>query len=428
MSANTHFYSAWVYKPDLAIQGGLGEFVQAISQSRDSHFVYLAPEETTFGAGVLEDSQALDYVDQIKDAVENRNIKITVLIGKAPEHKLKPAVQISNSCYAEDLDGIDVLTEISEYADIVCWPEFFMFFSPAHFLNTMEKSGNKWPLSLFRDNRNIKQLFTMFNGVPHIHRCEMMDQLAKNDLLADNFVTWREINHSYRFNYWTQEIIDDPRAQYLPDGNLNQFCNRNPSYYRTLLDVVPESNAVIRVWTEKTVRPIVNFRPFLIHGAPGANLKLKELGFEIFEELFDYSFENIGLDQHRASIIAQQLSDLQKKYGPDGYNDLYDQLKPKLIHNVEVLCDLMKTGGSPIGDLFEKYEHYQQQNQIWINKFNRYKENNMENKPQKDQDNTHEGSMGTDRNPPSGTAELSEEEIMKRRIEELRKRDPFIYR
>lgn len=67
--------------------------------------------------------------------------------------------------------------------------------------------------------------------------------------------------------------------------------------------------------------------------------------------------------------------------------------------------------------------------------------------------NDHEGSLGTDRNPPSGTnykdkqqslTELnadgntdrgeegetlaSREEALKKRIEELRKRDPFIYK
>ena len=51
-----------------------------------------------------------------------------------------------------------------------------------------------------------------------------------------------------------------------------------------------------------------------------------------------------------------------------------------------------------------------------------------------DNKDTHEGSLGTDRNPPSGTTpskqepRLSEEELLKRKIEELRKRDPFIYR
>lgn len=45
-----------------------------------------------------------------------------------------------------------------------------------------------------------------------------------------------------------------------------------------------------------------------------------------------------------------------------------------------------------------------------------------------DQEHTHEGSLGTDRDPPSGTEEQEREAELKRRIEELRKRDPFIYR
>lgn len=55
------------------------------------------------------------------------------------------------------------------------------------------------------------------------------------------------------------------------------------------------------------------------------------------------------------------------------------------------------------------------------------------------QDNKdHEGSMGTDRVPPSGTDNVVPDENMteqerreaelKKRIEELRKRDPFIYK
>ena len=51
-------------------------------------------------------------------------------------------------------------------------------------------------------------------------------------------------------------------------------------------------------------------------------------------------------------------------------------------------------------------------------------------------DKNHEGSLGTDRNPPAGTEQVQTEEQqkavreaeLKKRIEELRKRDPFIYR
>lgn len=57
----------------------------------------------------------------------------------------------------------------------------------------------------------------------------------------------------------------------------------------------------------------------------------------------------------------------------------------------------------------------------------------MSEQNKKDVNDTHEGSMGTDRNPPSGTEHLerpviTDEEKLKKRIEELRKRDPFVYR
>ena len=57
----------------------------------------------------------------------------------------------------------------------------------------------------------------------------------------------------------------------------------------------------------------------------------------------------------------------------------------------------------------------------------------MSDDKKQDETKTHEGSMGTDRNGPAGTEDaqldLTDEQIkLKRRIEELRKRDPFIYR
>jgi len=49
-----------------------------------------------------------------------------------------------------------------------------------------------------------------------------------------------------------------------------------------------------------------------------------------------------------------------------------------------------------------------------------------------DNNKEHEGSLGTDRNPPSGTsadqAKKEQEDLLKKRIEELRRRDPFIYK
>lgn len=431
MSTHTQFYSAWEYGPESAIPCGLEEFVQAASQAHNTHMVYLAPEETTFGGVVYDSPRAQEVVEQLKKAVDTQGVQISVVIGKPSEEIHTPAIHTDNTDYSNSTGRIDVLTEIADFVDIVCWQEFFLFWSPSLFMGTMRSNGGIWPGCVLRRNRNIDQLFTLFNGEPHFHRCRLMDQLAKADLIDTNFVTWTKINDAHKFNHWDQQIIQDQSAAYWANGQLQQYSNRNRRYYQTLLDLVPESSCAISVFTENTVRPIVNFKPFLIFGAPGINLKLKELGFEIFEELFDYGFEDCTQDQQRATLIADQLSELQLKHSPDNYSTLYEMVKPKLMHNAEVLCNIMQTGGRNKPAIWNQVKYYldaHSKNQSWIENFNRYKENNMEQKPEQTSENTHEGSLGTDRDPPSGTEELTQEEIMKRRIEELRKRDPFIYR
>jgi len=43
--------------------------------------------------------------------------------------------------------------------------------------------------------------------------------------------------------------------------------------------------------SEKTFRPISQFQPFVIYGQPGSNFILKELGYKLYDEWFDLSFD-----------------------------------------------------------------------------------------------------------------------------------------
>jgi len=43
--------------------------------------------------------------------------------------------------------------------------------------------------------------------------------------------------------------------------------------------------------SEKTFRPISQFQPFVIYGQPGSNYILKELGYKLYDEWFDLSFD-----------------------------------------------------------------------------------------------------------------------------------------
>lgn len=106
----------------------------------------------------------------------------------------------------------------------------------------------------------------------------------------------------------------------------------NPLWYNdTYFSLVPESDVhkklpdILHI-TEKTFKPIAFRHPFMIWGQIGTLQRLKELGFETFENLFDESYDIISDLQQRLNVIVKNISNF-KKYP-------YDQTTlGKLQHN-----------------------------------------------------------------------------------------------
>lgn len=91
-----------------------------------------------------------------------------------------------------------------------------------------------------------------------------------------------------------------------------EFSNSNPDNFFT---------------SEKTFKPIIGMRPFMVYGQAPLRQYLKDSGFDIFEDLFDYSIVNEGqgdpFKQHQYAQIAinainsikNPLVDYQKYFG-----------------------------------------------------------------------------------------------------------------
>jgi ubiquinone biosynthesis protein COQ9 len=82
--------------------------------------------------------------------------------------------------------------------------------------------------------------------------------------------------------------------------------------------------------SEKIFKPIIGMRPFLVLGDRNIYVKLKELGFDTFEDLFP----NVGLDNENYERRAENLlKDLRKicltplKDLDDVYNSIYTRLE-----------------------------------------------------------------------------------------------------
>jgi len=77
--------------------------------------------------------------------------------------------------------------------------------------------------------------------------------------------------------------------------------------------------------SEKTFKPIIGMRPFLIYGHPRSTAALKEMGFETFDEDFGYTPTNSHIKN--AIQIGKIVDDL------GNLDSFYQKLLPKIEHN-----------------------------------------------------------------------------------------------
>lgn len=195
---------------------------------------------------------------------------------------------------------------------------------------------------------NYTYLFVSLNFRTHYHRCCQIDMLAKYNLLSYGAVSWHGVNlnekdisytANYNFKFWKpKELVLDKKNNVL---QLNWAVDIPAHYKHSFVQIVSESTDKVKFITEKTVLPLFWGKIFLISGAQGINKYLKKLGFEIFEELFDYSFDDEPDLEKRCDMIAKNIDNL-KHLTSHELKDLYNKVYPKLIHNQHRLNSIEK--------------------------------------------------------------------------------------
>lgn len=203
----------------------------------------------------------------------------------------------------------------SNNINLICFPEIFTNIT----LASTKTYPQIYPKSV---------LFSNHNGRARPHRCWMIDMLAKHNLLDIGNVSWNKLNKSnYNFKYWNEQIIKLKDS--YNDDNKNQYDLPDRKYKVSTFDLVSETSVDVIFYTEKTWKPIIRGKAFIIYGAPGINMQLKEYGYRLFENVIDYSFDSISDPLERAEAIAKQLKNLAK-YPPE---QIHQQLIESIQHN-----------------------------------------------------------------------------------------------
>jgi len=192
-------------------------------------------------------------------------------------------------------------------------------------------------------------LFTNYNNNAKYQRAMLVDQFVKYDLLKDGIVTLNRPDRMfmpdgtpYVFKYHTGEPLFD-EVDFVLNASIPYGAGSIPrSYMRGFVDIVSESTYGLGEFfiTEKTGKAIGTLKPFLIYGPPYIHRHLKEkYGIELYDELFDYSFDAEIDIQHRMEGIISNLLRL-RNLTQTQLKELHTLIENKLRSNRDAFIQL----------------------------------------------------------------------------------------
>ena len=257
----------------------------------------------------------------------------------------------------KEINLIFILSAVQqEYYKIYNHSNIKIIYAPFYFINYLINENctiHTWNEFYIDYKKNLNQNnFNTFilnlNNRPHYHRCLMMDYSCKSGLIDNMTYTWQENKSEYdyyTFKWWNPTI----NSININDDNLNclDVLHNKPAFH-----LVTESEINYISFSEKVFKSILSGIPFLVFGGVGYHKKLKEYGFELYDEIFDYSFDNVKCDSTRANLICNNFL----KHKNSNYKDLINLVYHKVEKNREIALDIFYNKKFIPKELYEIFE------------------------------------------------------------------------
>jgi hypothetical protein len=200
----------------------------------------------------------------------------------------------------------------------------------------------------------VKHLYVNYNRKPRTHRVDFVNKLIENDLLKYGVVTLGKSNQVYSTTEGVYLSIGEKNADYVEQGHWfgedefgiphDLFSLHNMDIWKHhFLNIVGETE--FNPWdeifvTEKTWKPIIGLRPFLINGNTKTYKWLRNRGFKTFNHYFDIQLENIPEYQTHDSIV--QVIKSLVKLEPAEILQIYNDMLADLQYNKKRFYEFAK--------------------------------------------------------------------------------------
>lgn len=189
------------------------------------------------------------------------------------------------------------------------------------------------------------------------HRIYMMCNLIQHDLIKDGYVSLGSMEDSDRIENYnsddTTRIISQDNfhkllslTRFSPDNvnldTINPAFNINVEHHEnSFLSLVNETlfHPEISFFSEKVYKPISIGHPFILNGNPHQLKRLKQNGFETFNEWWDESYDDIEDVSTRIRAITELLLSIHD-WKREKMVQVREQMKPLLLHNQKLYYKL----------------------------------------------------------------------------------------
>jgi len=245
-----------------------------------------------------------------------------------------------------------VLNRPTMFAEVIS--DMIWFYSTGYFYNIENIDLLKTKLFPFRHK---EYFFDVMYGMPRKHRSfvyNFINSIPESNLFYQTpyFQIGNQINKAYNFDnsdLWEDEIIPssvkDYRCDYL--GTEMQISQVIPFkiYSKTCYSLVTETSSDTSFdnrysfFSEKTVKPILAHRLFILISSQWSLRNLRSLGFKTFDGIIDESYDEIEDNHQRWEAALVQAVWLCKQ----DCNDIFKKIIPIVTHNFEVLKNMSAT-------------------------------------------------------------------------------------
>jgi hypothetical protein len=196
------------------------------------------------------------------------------------------------------------------------------------------------------------KLFTSYNNNPKYERKYFVDKCVEADLIKEGIVTYRypnvAVDPNYDWQFHDGSILSDEVDFVLNSSSQFSAGTLPKSYHRGFIDVVIETDSRNGYYipTEKNAKPWGAMKPFLTISSQYYHKWLcEEYDMVLYDELFDYNFDNEVILEDRIHGVIQNLLSIRDKFNsnPEFKHEMYEKIKPKLIHNREKALSVFHT-------------------------------------------------------------------------------------